>query len=140
MANRDIERIIADLGKIPKELRREARPAIKRAAEPIAADARRRASWSKRIPKAIRISPRLSRKQQGVAIRVDSKKAPHARAYEGISGRGDTFRHPVHGNREKWVEQKTRPFLAPAAKGRTSDVRKAVDGAIADAARKTGWR
>lgn len=136
----EVQRLIADLGGIPKEFRRHVRPQIKSAAQSVVDDAKRRAAWSKRIPGAIRVGARLSKRNQGVVIRVNAKKAPHARAYEGMSARGSTFRHPVYGNRERWVSQQTRPFLWPAAKGRMDDVRNAVDKAIREAAQSNGWR
>ncbi|TKG58895.1 HK97 gp10 family phage protein [Prauserella endophytica] len=148
MANRDeINRLVGDLSKLPREFRREARKNIRRAAQPIAADARRRASWSKRIPKAIKLGTRLSKKVQGVSIRVDSKIAPHARPYEGIGTRGDSFRHPVFGtgdrrgahSQDKWVSQKKRPFLGPAVESKGDSIRDAVDESVRDAARKAGW-
>lgn len=139
-ASAEIERLIVDFGKIPTEFRREVRPRLKSAAQPIAADAKKRASWSTRIPGAIRITTSIARRRQGVGIRVDSGKAPHGRPYEGIGTRGNTFRHPLFGDRERWVTQKTRPFLYPAlqaGRGRVVDV---VDTAILDAARSVGWR
>jgi hypothetical protein len=37
----------------------------------------------------------------------------HARS--ATAGGGGTFRHPVFGNMDNWVSQKSYPFLAPAA-------------------------
>ena len=46
---------------------------------------------------------------------------PIAKLYEvGNKGRGggSTFRHPVFGNRENWVDQPRYPFLAAAGKAK----------------------
>ena len=127
----EVARLVADFGKMDTTLRRLIRPALKRAAQPMLADAKRRAAWSTRIPGAIRISTSLSGPRAGVSIRVDSKKAPHARPFEGITDRRDSFRHPVFGDREVWVTQKDRPFLAPAAEAgmprATEEIARAVD-------------
>lgn len=139
-ASQEIERLIVDFGKIPVEFRRAVRPKLKMVAVPIAQDAKRRASWSRRIPGAIRISTSITKRHQGVRIRVDSVKAPHARPYEGIGTRSDTFRHPVFGDRERWVSQKSRPFLWPAMQAGRPQVEGAVSEAILEAARDSGWR
>ena len=50
-----------------------------------------------------------------VSVTAGGKRAPEAVVLEhgGVEG---TFRHPVFGNRDVWVSQKARPFLAPAFK------------------------
>lgn len=107
-------------------------------------DARSRAgAWSRRIPSAISTRPIADAGQArvGVELRV-SKSVPHARAYEGISQQGSTsyFRHPVYGNTENWVSQKTRPYAWPAARGREGDMRRAVENTFEAAARECGFR
>lgn len=134
-----IAEIIRDFGKIPSEMRQEARPRLKRSADLVVAEAKRNASWSTRIPDAIRTRAMLAKRKQGVTIYVRSAKAPHGRALEGVGTRGNTFRHPVFG-RDKWVEQKKRPFIFPAVVKHSQSVRDAIDEAVAAAARKLGWR
>jgi hypothetical protein len=124
-----------ELRGMSREIRREIRPAIRKAAEPMVAAARQNASWSRRIPKAIR----LSNTRRGVSIRVNQKKAPHARPYEGITG-ADKFRHPVFGNRDKWVDQSTRPFLEPAVQAHRGKVRAELVKVVDDAAQRHGFR
>lgn len=101
--------------------------------------AKANASWSSRIPGAIK--PQVTQKH--VALRVNAKQAPHGRPYEGLQNglrsRGK-FRHPVFGNRAVWVSQPTRPFLAPAFRANEDEAVKAVREAVADAARQAGWR
>lgn len=135
----DSVRLLArDLGRIPLELRQELRPRLKEAGEVIASEARSNASWSTRIPGAIRVQALFGRLTGGVVVKVDRNKAPHARALEGITARrgalsrttGGTFRHPVFGDRDVWVDQPTRPFLAPAVVAKQGDTRDRVADAV----------
>ena len=140
---RDPDRVIAELvaafGKIPLEFRKDVGPQLKQAADPILAEAKSLASWSQRIPDAIRASARLSKRTQGVALVVDRKRAPHARAYEGLGTSGDTFRHRVYGQ-DTWAEEQKRPFLMPPVAQHRDEVFDAVGKAIEESARKHGWR
>lgn len=135
----DFQRAVINLALIPKAVRKELRPALKKAADMVVQDARGRASWSSRIPGAIGVRVNFGAKTEGVAIRVNQKRAPHARPYEGITG-GSTFRHPYFGNRERWYTQRTRPFLQPAARAKQGQVRAAVAKVVDDAARRHGFR
>lgn len=130
-----VARAASDLRAFAATVRREVRPAIQKAAEPIVADARRRASWSRRIPKAIRVSVA----KRGVNIVVSSARAPHGRVFEGIRG-NSSFRHPVFGHRDRWVEQATRPYLSPAVEAGRGKVRAELVSVVEDAARKHGYR
>ncbi|MEO3875528.1 HK97 gp10 family phage protein [Nonomuraea sp. B12E4] len=128
-----------DIGKIEPELRKALRPALKTAAEPIVTDAKGRASWSARIPRAISLSVRFGRRDPGVSIRVRRSAAPHGRPLEGITGNA-TFRHPVHGHRDRWVAQQTRPYLAPAVDAGADGVLAASVEAVDQVARERGFR
>lgn len=128
-----------DLGKIEPELRKALRPALKTAAEPIVSDAKGRASWSARIPRAITLSIRLAQRDPGVSIRVRRAVAPHGRPLEGITGNA-TFRHPVHGHRDRWVAQETRPYLAPAVEAGVDGALAATVTAVDQTARDLGFR
>lgn len=134
----DIRRLIRDLGKIPPSLRKSLRPAIRAAAQPIVSDARQRASWSTRIPGAIKVSQTFSGRRAGVRIVVSSRRAPHARAYEGIGGQR-VFRHPVFGH-DVWVGQQTRPFLIPAVQAHAGTVRTAIAETVDRVVREHGFR
>lgn len=133
--SRQLARASKDLRAMSQEVRKELRPKIREAAEPIVSQARTNASWSSRIPRAIR----LSSTRRGVDIRVNQAKAPHARPYEGITGTSK-FRHPVMGNRDRWVDQATRPFLEPAVAKHRGKVRAALIRLVEDAARRHGFR
>lgn len=137
----EIRKLIKDLGGMPPELRKQLRPALKTAAEPIMADARVRAGWSQRIPGALVLSVRLGKNTPGVSIRVRQSRAPHGRVYEGISGEG-TFRHPVFGHRDRnhWVVQSTRPSVVPAVEAGTDEVLDAVAQTVDQVARDLGFR
>lgn len=118
---------------VPKELRPRLRKAIVSAGDAVAAQARSNAAWSTRIPSAIKTRVRFG-SSAGVRVVVDSKKAPHARPFEGIGSRdrdfrGGTFRHPVFG-RDRWVEQQQRPFLVPALQAKQDEAVRAVQEAI----------
>lgn len=133
--NEDFFRIAATLREMPTDVRRGLRPALQQAAAPIIAKAKVNASWSRRIPGAIR----LSVLKRGVAIRVSSKRAPHARPYEGVTG-GRTFRHPLFGDRDSWYAQRTRPFLEPAVLAHRSQVRQEVARVVDRVARLHGFK
>lgn len=128
------------LGKVPDELRKELRPQLRAAAEVIRRDMKARASYSTRIPGAIRLDVSFSGRGKGggVRLRVDSKRAPHARVLErGNDGsRSSTFRHPVFGDRDVWVSQPTRPFFFPALEANRDQVKKNISAAVQAALRK----
>ncbi|MEU8264480.1 hypothetical protein AB0C02_28140 [Micromonospora sp. NPDC048999] len=133
--------VVVDLRAIPRDVRKDLRPALKATGDRVAQDARARASWSSRIPGAIGVRVLYGAKP-GVVVRVNRKRAPHARPYEGISARmgsAATFRHPFFGNRDRWYSQKTRPFLEPAAKAHGAEVREDIKQVVEQAARRHGF-
>jgi hypothetical protein len=132
--SRQLFKASQELRAMSTEVRRGIAPALKQVAQPIVAQARANASWSTRIPGAIRARVL----KRGVDIIVSRKKAPHARPYEGVTG-ADKFRHPVMGNRDRWVSQDTRPFLGPAVMQHRHKVREALAQVIQDAARHNGF-
>lgn len=120
--------------------RRRLRVAFERAGRSAESDAKSRAgAWSSRIPAAISMRPNIGGDSIGVTLRASAAAAPHARPYEGM-GQGGSFRHPVFGNRERWVDQATRPFLWPAVRGRRAEITAACAAAYEDAAREVGFR
>jgi hypothetical protein len=132
-----LQALIKDLGEIPRDLQREMRPAFRRAAQPAAARIRQNASWSSRIPAAVKVSTSFGR-TPGVMIRVDSTKAPHARPIEHV-GRPGTFRHPVYGNREVWRPQQARPFFYRGVEATADQIRDAIGAVITDVASRHGF-
>jgi hypothetical protein len=134
--------LVTSLRALPAEMRGAVRPALLAAAQPILADARSRASWSTRIPRAIYLRAQFTGPNPGVAIRVRRANAPHARAYEGLTRSGDRFRHPVFQTptRNTWVERPTRRFLAPAVAEGSSRVLSELSDATLTSLRAAGWR
>jgi Bacteriophage HK97-gp10, putative tail-component len=137
-----VRMLARDLGRVPVELRAELRPKLLEAGEIVARRARANASWSTRIPDAIKVQALFGRLTGGAVVRVDRSKAPHARALEGLSVHrgtlrrtGGTFRHPVFGDRGVWVDQPTRPYLLPAADAARGDVQDRVADAVRSATR-----
>lgn len=133
-----------DLARMEPATKRQLRSRFDQIGQSALSDARSRAgAWSSRIPSAISTRPftDATRGRVGVELRV-SKSVPHARPYEGISQQGSTsyFRHPVYGNRDRWVTQQTRPYAWPAVRGRAPDAERAVAQAYEDAARECGFR
>lgn len=121
-----------ELGKVPAELRKELRPKLRAGADHIVRDMRSRAGYSSRIPSAIRMSVSFSARSGGITIRVDNRRAPHARPLElgNHGGRASSFRHPVFGNRDVWVTQPTRPFFFPAVKAGRAELRRHISDAV----------
>lgn len=95
------------------------REALRAGAEQIADDARAKASWSKQIPRSVRVRARAG----GLSVTAD---APNAAPLEN-RGKPGEFRHPVFGQAGVVVSQKARPFLHPAA---VLNEPKLVDGAL----------
>lgn len=90
------------------------RKAMRPAMLPVAAEARKRAGFSDRIPGSVTVG---SRGAVGF-VQAGGKRAPDAAPLEH-GGRSGTFRHPVFGRGDranwKWVNQPAKPFLHPAA-------------------------
>lgn len=137
----DVRKLVNDIRKIGGTVSRELGKEFKRAAVPVAEQARSNASWSRRIPGAITTGVSRSRRFPGAQIKVAKGPAPHARLYEfGSGSRSRSFRHPVHGNRQVWVEEATRPFIRPAVRAKGEGFIKACDRAVDTAARASGFR
>lgn len=135
----DIRRLVNDLRKIGDGVGRNLGKEFKKAAGPVAAQAKANASWSTRIPGAITAGVSSSRRYPGAQIKVSKDKAPHARLYEW-PGRGGSFRHPVFGDRDVWVAQEGRPFIRPAVRAKGNEFIKACDRAVDQTARAHGFR
>lgn len=132
-------RIVArDLARIPEDLRAATRTRIRAAGSQVMQEAASNASWSSRIPGAMSLRTNLAGNTPGVTITVDTKKAPHARPFEGIVA--GAWRHPVFGHRDRWVEQAARPYLLPAARTGYELVATAIEDAVDDALTKAGFR
>lgn len=134
----EIERLIHDMGRIPDDLRKKLRPQLRAAGRLVADDAKLRASWSTRIPRAIGVRTSFTKTRPGVSVVVNRKKAPHGRPFEH-GGEPGKFRHPVYGNRRVWVSQTARPFLAPAMRAKADAAGRRITEAVDEATRDAGF-
>lgn len=130
--------IARDMRALPEETRKAVRPRLRKAGQIVQSRAQHNASWSSRIPATIKVVTSFRKNREGVTVRAGSPSAPHARPFEGLSSRGDTFRHPVYGN-DWWVAQPTRPFLFTAAEASQAEVTAEVRAALDDAAASLGF-
>lgn len=106
----DLARLQRDLKKADGDALKLFRAAMKRAGDLVADRARGKISGtSQRIADSIRVMAN----NKGVQVKAGGAKAPHAAAFEN-DGKAGTFRHPVFGNREVWVDQTAHPFLLPS--------------------------
>lgn len=134
----ELKKLIEDFGKIPPDLRKELRPAIRKGATPILDQMRSNASWSTRIPRATKISTSLAGSNPGVSIVVNARQAPHARVYEHGGSPGN-FRAPLFGDRNRWFAHRARPFFYRAVDQKGDEVVKAVADAIDTVAKRHGF-
>lgn len=121
----DLRKLMADIRKVDKEIPRELTNGLRDGAKIIAEEAKKRASFSKRIPRTIRAAASGSK----ATVKAGGKRAPHAAALEN-NGKAGTFRHPVYGNRDVWVDQQSHPYLAPAAEAKEGEVADVVAAAV----------
>ncbi len=132
-----VSQLQKDLYRMSPALRRRLGKQIRDLGKGMESDARSNASWSSRIPGAISISGTVTADAVGVALRVRTAGAPHARAYEGLDGEA-SFRHPVYGGRT-WVTQGTRPYARPAQEKAGDKLPQAAEQAIQEAAAEAGF-
>ncbi|RBQ21620.1 HK97 gp10 family phage protein [Spongiactinospora rosea] len=136
----EIRAFARELGKMPKEVRRELRPRLKSVGAKALISARLRAAWSTRIPRATRLKIGLSQRNPGLAIEVDRKRAPHARPYENNDEDG-IFLAPFFGNKNgRWYGHRARPFLVRGARPWFETTDRDVAEVVDDVARRTGFR
>jgi hypothetical protein len=105
---------------------------IRKAADELTGEIKRRSAWSSRIPRAVYLKTRYGARSSGVRIGINARLAPHARPLE-FPNRGGMVRHPVFGNRENWVETSGRPFFFRAVKAKQDAVLGKVESAIDEA-------
>lgn len=135
----DLKDLIRDMGKMPKEVRQEIRPALRASAKKPLQQARANASWSTRIPGATGIRVNFSKRTAGVSLVVNKNKAPHARAYEN-EGKQGWFRTPLFGNRELWFRHRARPFFYQVGPPWVKEVDQAVGQAVDKVSRRNKFR
>lgn len=122
---------------VPDELRKHVTHRLQPVGQRTVEAVRRNASWSSRIPGAVRLRVAFRGKDPGLIISVDRHQAPHARPYEGFLA--SSFRHPVFGDTDTWVSQDARRFVWPGVLETQQEVADAVDEAIAAAFHAAGF-
>lgn len=132
----ELLRLRRNMLKVPQEMRTAVRRPLRVAAQEVRDDAASNASWSSRIGPAMRIRTSFSGRKPGVFIQVDRRRAPHGRAFEGIVR--PTFRHPVFGDREVWVEEESRPYLVPSLESNEGEALTLIASTIDDVLAKLG--
>lgn len=135
----DLRQLYVDLKAVEGNLRVELRKGITAAAKPIVAAVQREASWSSRIPAAVKAKTSFAAKSAGVAITVDSRKAPEGRPLENAGNTG-TFRHPVFGDTTSWVAQTAHPFFWAGVKNADSQIETAMEAVMDAVAKKAGFK
>lgn len=134
----ELQEMVRDLGKMPKDLSKEMRPMLKRTGEGALRDAKSNASWSTRIPGATRLAITFAKSNTGVAIRTNKNRAPHARPIENAGKKG-SFRHPIFG-RDDWASQEARPYMQPAADAWQSHADEEIGKVVDEVSRTHGFR
>jgi hypothetical protein len=136
---RDLAKALKAAGR--GDLRKQLTKGIRAAADPVVKDLRKSmmalpadgdTGTRRAVAKAIGVQI-LTGKNAGVRIRVNRRRLP-----AGKRGIADAFergkiRHPVHGNREVWVTQRTGgPWFAPVARRHREGLTHAVDNVLTD--------
>lgn len=114
---------------------------LKAAGEIVAADARARASFSKKIVPTIRVKVSganvvISAGGPGVPIAGLEELGNAAGGSKSAAATGEgRFRHPVFGNKKVWVNQPMHPYLAPAVETKAQEAVDKIADALDDAMR-----
>lgn len=130
----DGRRRVRELG---KELRQAAKPLnvkAKQAARALPSknqNARRGTpSLRRQIARAVSTNVRLSGNRAGVKVFIDGKKMPPGKRtlhkYVEATPGWTRWRHPVFGNTDKWVTQRSHPFFTRATASAEARAREAV--------------
>ena len=146
---RELKKLAADMLKVNKVARAEMLKSLKAAGEIVAADARTRASYSRRIPGSIKVR----RRGVDVSITAGGEKAPNAAPIEnkgkgfvrhpvfipeedmaqyqsGNANRPNKADHPTWGPDYPFTSKKSRPaFLVPAIESKAEEVVMAIEEA-----------
>lgn len=135
---RALSALAADLKRANPLMRLSLQRRMRGALDVTKAAVREEASFSSRIPGAVR--GRISYPASGVRARVivDAAAAPHARAINN-AGRPGLFRHPVYGNRNVWVPQRANNFIDRAAQRSARRTQFLIAGVYDDFTRAAGF-
>ena len=158
----DLRKAYVDLKAAGNGLPVALRRGLNKAAEPCAEGVRRAASWSTRIPGAVKVKTSFAARGAKVVVIVDPKIAPEAAALNN-KDRDGTFRHPVFADASKprdvrvrwfasakarhlvtgggwtWVEQPARPFMRSGAMSGADQAEQQMLQAIDELIRQAGF-
>lgn len=152
-----LKRLSRDLKGAPRELRLGLRKQIRDAGKPVVADLRRATlAVDVRAPggdqlfntpthraglrSSVARATGLSQTTRGIRIRVSNSllaktHPPNLAKYlDGTLNRYRTWRHPVYGNREVWVQQFGEPYFFVTIRKHTKTFRRACFKAMEDTA------
>lgn len=136
-----LSELARDLKAADPLLLKELRTGIRKAAEPARQQVKQNASAvSSRIASAVP-PPRVSFAKRGASVRivVNAKKAPHARALEN-KGKPGKFRHPLFGNRKKWISQPAQPFFWSGVRQADPAISREMNRVIDEVTRKLKFK
>ena len=125
----------AQLARVPAQLRTGLSRSIRTSAGRFVNALRGAYSWSSRIPGAV--SQRVGfggGRGGGVMVRIDAKRAPHARPL-ALPNNGAFNRHPVFGG-PGWTNQPMRDSFFPTVRAAEPMVVREVQSAIDDVFRR----
>jgi HK97 gp10 family phage protein len=125
---KQLGKLMRDLRKVAPDVAKETRAKFKKAATPVLNDAH------KRQPKKTDELRRKTKIRIGRGRVEIRSSAPHARISE-FGGR-----HPLWGDRDKWVEQKAQPAIFPAAAAGRQQFVKEAKAAVYVACKKAGFK
>lgn len=130
----NLKQLAAVLRKAQPELKKSLYKALRVSGEMVKEQAVFESLWSSRIGGSLKVQG------SGLHIKVVAQGsiAPEAAPLEH-GGQNGPFRHPVFGNRDVWVSQPARPFLAPALSARFTQIVELVDSAVDDALITAGF-
>lgn len=142
-----LAKLARDLKSADRLLRRGMAKRVRRAAGPVADLARAKAAEvSPKVARTIKVRSRLSGPTARVEIISDASRMPAGHEAlpglleNGNAGRaGAVFRHPVFGDKERWVSQPTHPFLRPALEEGGPAALTEIEGVIEDLAHDAGF-
>lgn len=137
--------VASALGKFDRELSKALRSRIRNIGKPLAEQVKAAiAPYSKTVARSItlQVSPGA---RGGASMSISAKQSkmpersrPLPALLEGR--RGASFRHPVFGDRNTWVQQPAHPFLERTLAPQVGRVQAEVLGAVDDAARVLNTR
>lgn len=142
----DLRKLYQDLKVAGDGLQIDLRRQIKKAGDGLVSAVKKEASWSSRIPGAVKVKTSFGAKNAGVTVYVDAGKAPEAAPLNN-QGNSGTFRHPVFPDaagqiRQQWtwVSQRAQPFFDGPIAREGNNTLALIQEVIDDFAARAGFR